>query len=447
MDWKINKALPLNCELEVPGDKSISHRSVMLSALSRGSCVIRGFLPGEDCLSTMEAMRTLGIELEQPNATTLIIYGTGGEFKKPDKDIDCGNSGTTMRLLSGLLAGQPFESCLFGDASLSKRPMKRVIDPLSKMGARISADNPPDRPPLRVHGGPLKAIDYVSPVASAQVKSAVLLAGLFAEGTTSVTEPTLSRDHTERMLEYFGVRVERTGLKVSVKGGSRPEPRNFRVPGDVSSAAFWLVAAAAAPGAHLRVNHVGMNPSRTGILAVLTRMGARVREFEFENEGEPIGTIDIEGAALKATRIEGKEIPNVIDELPILAVAAALASGVTVIADAAELRVKETDRLAAIAHHLRAMGVPVLEHPDGLEITGGAPLKGAKLDSLGDHRIAMAFAIAGLFAEDETVITGTDCVNTSYPGFYETLQRVTAERAPGEHLVLKLDEGSAETVE
>ena len=447
MDWKINKALPLNCELEVPGDKSISHRSVMLSALSRGSCVIRGFLPGEDCLSTMEAMRTLGIELEQPNATTLIIYGTGGEFKKPDKDIDCGNSGTTMRLLSGLLAGQPFESCLFGDASLSKRPMKRVIDPLSKMGARISADNPPDRPPLRVHGGPLKAIDYVSPVASAQVKSAVLLAGLFAEGTTSVTEPTLSRDHTERMLEYFGVRVERTGLKVSVKGGSRPEPRNFRVPGDVSSAAFWLVAAAAAPGAHLRVNHVGMNPSRTGILAVLTRMGARVREFEFENEGEPIGTIDIEGAALKATRIEGKEIPNVIDELPILAVAAALANGVTVIADAAELRVKETDRLAAIANHLRAMCVPVVEHPDGLEITGGATLKGAKLDSLGDHRIAMAFAIAGLFAEGETVITGTDCVNTSYPGFYETLQRVTAERAPGEHLVLKLDEGSAESVE
>jgi 3-phosphoshikimate 1-carboxyvinyltransferase len=446
MDWKINKALPLNCELEVPGDKSISHRSVMLSALSRGSCVIRGFLPGEDCLSTMEAMRTLGVELEQPNATTLIIYGTGGEFKKPDKDIDCGNSGTTMRLLSGLLAGQPFESCLFGDASLSKRPMKRVIDPLSKMGAHITADNPPDRPPLRVHGGPLKAIDYVSPVASAQVKSAVLLAGLFAEGTTSVTEPTLSRDHTERMLEYFGVRVERNGLKVSVKGGSRPEPRNFRVPGDVSSAAFWLVAAAAAPGAHLRVNHVGMNPSRTGILAVLTRMGARVREFEFENEGEPIGTIDIEGAALKATRIEGKEIPNVIDELPILAVAAALANGVTVIADAAELRVKETDRLAAIAHHLREMGVPVVEHPDGLEITGGARLKGAKLDSLGDHRIAMAFAIAGLFAEGETVITGTDCVNTSYPGFYETLQRVTAERAPGEHLVLKLDEGSSETI-
>jgi 3-phosphoshikimate 1-carboxyvinyltransferase len=249
------------------------------------------------------------------------------------------------------------------------------------------------------------------------------------------------------MLEYFGVRVQREGLKVSIKGGSRPEPRDFRVPGDVSSAAFWLVAAAASPGAHLRVNHVGLNPSRTGILAVLTRMGARVREFEFQKDGEPIGTIDIEGARLKATRIAGKEIPNVIDELPILAVAAALADGVTVIADAAELRVKETDRLAAIAHHLREMGVPVVEHPDGLEITGGATLKGAKLDSFGDHRIAMAFAIAGLFAQGETVITGTECVNTSYPGFYDVLQRVTAERAPGEHLVLKLEESTAEHLE
>lgn len=447
MDWIIKKALPLNCELEVPGDKSISHRSVMLAALTRGSCVIRGFLPGEDCLSTMEAMRSLGVSLEQPNLTTLIVCGTGGEFTKPQKDIDCGNSGTTMRLLSGLLAGQPFESRLFGDASLSKRPMKRVIDPLSKMGARIVAENSPDRPPLHVQGGPLRAIDYVSPVASAQVKSAVLLAGLYADGTTSVTEPTLSRDHTERMLEYFGVRVEREGLKVSVKGGSRPQPRDFRVPGDVSSAAFWLVAAAASPGAHLRVNHVGLNPSRTGILAVLTRMGARVREFEFQKDGEPIGTIDIEGAQLKATRIAGKEIPNVIDELPILAVAAALATGVTVIADAAELRVKETDRLAAIAHHLREMGVPVVELPDGLEITGGAPLKGAKLDSLGDHRIAMAFAIAGLFAQGETVITGTDCVNTSYPGFYDILQRATAPRAAGEHLVLKLEEPASEPLE
>ncbi|MEI6870969.1 MAG: 3-phosphoshikimate 1-carboxyvinyltransferase, partial [Verrucomicrobiota bacterium] len=333
-------------------------------------------------------------------------------------------------LISGLLAAHPFESRLVGDASLSKRPMNRVIAPLTEMGAHIDAETPPDRPPLRIHGGSLKAIDYVSPVASAQVKSAILLAGLFASGTTSVTEPHLSRDHTERMFEYFGIQLKRKGLRVSVEGGQRPQARDFRVPGDISSAAFWIVAAAVRPGWKLRLKHVGLNPSRTGLLGILTRMGARVREFENSNIGEPIGTLEIEGAALKATRIEGKDIPNVIDELPILAVAAALAEGTTVIADAGELRVKETDRLAAIASHLKAMGVPVQEHADGLEITGGKSLQGAKLDSLGDHRIAMAFAIAGLFAEGETVITGTDCVNTSYPGFYDVLQKVMAHR-PG----------------
>jgi 3-phosphoshikimate 1-carboxyvinyltransferase len=440
IDWKIRKAAPLRCELEVPGDKSISHRSIMFAALSRGTCVIRGFLPGEDCLSTMAAMQALGVDMERPAPTTVIVRGRAGAFEPPEGDLDCGNSGTTMRLMSGILAGQPFETRLIGDASLSKRPMKRIMDPLGRMGARITAEGADQRPPLRVHGGPLIGMDYVSPVASAQVKSAVLLAGLFGKGTTSVTEPQLSRDHTERMLEYFGVPVRREGLKVSVEGGTRPEARDFRVPGDVSSAAFWLVAAAAAPGAHLRVNRIGLNPSRTGILAVLARMGARVREFEFESAGEPLGTIEIEGASLRATTIGGKEIPNVIDELPVLAVAAALAEGVTVIRDAAELRVKESDRLAAIAHHLRAMGVPVVEHPDGMEITGGAVLRGAVLDSLGDHRIAMAFAIAGLFAEGETRITGTGCVNTSYPGFYEMLSRLSAPREGDAPLVLTLEE-------
>jgi 3-phosphoshikimate 1-carboxyvinyltransferase len=325
--------------------------------------------------------------------------------------------------------------------------MKRIMDPLERMGARIVAEGADQRPPLLVRGGALSPMDYTSPVASAQVKSAVLLAGLFARGTTSVTEPQLSRDHTERMLEYFGVPVRRDGLRVSVEGGSRPEARDFRVPGDISSAAFWLVAAAASPGAHLRVNRVGLNPSRTGIVAVLARMGARVREFEFENRGESIGTIEIEGAALRATRIGGKEIPNVIDELPILAVAAALAQGVTTITDAAELRVKETDRLAAIAHHLQQMGVPVVERPDGIEITGGGPLKGATLDSLGDHRIAMAFAVAGLFAEGETRITGTECVNTSYPGFYETLRRVSAPRGDDNPLVLTLEGDASSALE
>jgi len=436
MDWHIHKAQTLHCELEVPGDKSISHRAVMLASLAQGSCVIRGFLPGEDCLSTMEAFRALGVKIERLAPTTLVIHGTCGKFHAPAGDLDCGNSGTTMRLLSGLLAAQPFESRLVGDASLSKRPMKRVIEPLARMGAHIEAETRPDRPPLRVHGGSLKAIDYVSPVASAQVKSAILLAGLFAKGTTSVSEPNLSRDHTERMFEYFGIAVKRSGLRASVEGGQRPQPRDFRVPGDISSAAFWIVAAAVRPGWRLRLKQVGLNPSRTGLLGILTRMGARVREFEHSNLGEPIGTLEIEGAALKATRIEGKEIPNVIDELPILAVAAALAEGTTIIADAAELRVKETDRLAAIASHLKAMGVNVVEHPDGLEITGRKSLQGATLDSLGDHRIAMAFAIAGLFADSETVITGTECVNTSYPGFYEVLQKVLAHRLGADPLVI-----------
>ncbi|RFC45414.1 MAG: 3-phosphoshikimate 1-carboxyvinyltransferase [Verrucomicrobia bacterium] len=322
--------------------------------------------------------------------------------------------------------------------------MKRIIDPLSLMGAHIHAEGPQDRPPLRVEGGALRGIDYISPVASAQIKSAILLAGLFASGQTSVTEPHLSRDHTERMFEYFGIPLKREGLKVTIQGGSRPQPRDFRVPGDVSSAAFWLVAAAAHPGARLRVNRVGLNPSRTGLLGTLARMGARVREFEHSNSGEPFGTIEIEGTSLKATRIMGKEIPNVIDELPILSVAAALADGTTVISDAAELRIKETDRLAAIASHLKAMGVPVVEKADGLEITGGQPLRGAKLDSLGDHRIAMAFAIAGLFAEGETVITGTECVNTSYPGFYDVLQKITAAGHSQTPLIIRQDEESAE---
>lgn len=445
MDWHIHKAQTLNCELEVPGDKSISHRAVMLASLAQGSCVIRGFLPGEDCLSTMKAFRALGVQIEQLAPTTLVIHGTGGKFHAPAGDLDCGNSGTTMRLLSGLLAAQPFESRLVGDASLSKRPMKRIIEPLARMGARIEAETRPDCPPLRVHGSALKAIDYVSPVASAQVKSAILLAGLFASGTTSVSEPHLSRDHTERMFEYFGITVKRSGLRTSVEGGQRPQPRDFRVPGDISSAAFWIVAAAVRPGWKLRLKQVGLNPSRTGLLGILTRMGARVREFEHSNLGEPIGTLEIEGAALKATRIEGKEIPNVIDELPILALAAALAEGTTIIADAAELRVKETDRLAAIASHLKAMGVPVVEHPDGLEITGVKSLRGATLDSLGDHRIAMAFAIAGLFADTQTLITGTDCVNTSYPSFYEVLQKVLAHRPGADALVISQE--PEETVE
>jgi 3-phosphoshikimate 1-carboxyvinyltransferase len=426
-DWKIRRAPTIHAELEVPGDKSISHRAVMLAGLSNGVCVIKGFLPSEDCLCTVAAMRALGVEIENADETTLIVRGKHRTLTAPKHDIDCGNSGTTMRLLAGLLSGQPFRSRLTGDASLSKRPMRRVIDPLTRMGAKIKAEGKDERPPLLIDGGDLRPIDYLSPVASAQVKSAVLLAGMFAKGKTSVTEPIQSRNHTERMLEYFLVRPQKHELTVSIHGGQMPESRDFQVPGDISSAAFWLVAAAAQPRSQLLIKNIGLNETRTGVLAVLLRMGAQVREIIENEEAEPIGIIEVRGARLRATEIGGKEIPNVIDELPILAVAGALALGTTVISDAAELRVKETDRLAAIATNLRAMGGQVQETEDGLQITGGIPLHGAKLDSFGDHRIAMAFAIAGLFAEGETIITNTECVNTSYPGFYQALENILKE--------------------
>ncbi|HEY3901938.1 MAG TPA: 3-phosphoshikimate 1-carboxyvinyltransferase [Chthoniobacter sp.] len=426
-DWKIRRAPILQIELEVPGDKSISHRAVILASLSNGTCVIRGFLPSEDCLCTVAAMRALGIQIENADETTLIVHGKRRTFTAPKHAIDCGNSGTTMRLLAGLLAGQPFRSRLTGDPSLSKRPMRRVMEPLMQMGAKITAEGKDGRPPLVIEGGNLQPLEYVSPIASAQVKTAVLFAGMFAKGRTSVTEPIQSRDHTERMLEYFLIRPQKNDLTVSLHGGLTPESRDFQVPGDISSAAFWLVAAAAQPRARLLVKNIGLNQTRTGVLAVLVRMGAQVREIVENEEAEPLGVIEVHGARLKGTDIGGKEIPNVIDELPVLAVAAALAVGTTKISDAGELRVKETDRLAAVATNLRAMGAQVQETEDGMIITGGVPLRGARLDSFGDHRIAMAFAIAGLFAEGETIITNTECVATSYPGFYQTLDRILNE--------------------
>lgn len=425
--WNISRASSIQAEISVPGDKSMSHRAIILSALANGTSVITGFLDSEDCISTMNAMRALGVKIEHPEPNTVIVYGSGGKLTAPEGDIDCGNSGTTIRLLSGLLAAQPFRSRMIGDASLSKRPMKRVIDPLSQMGARLTAEGPKNAPPLVIEGGDLTPIHYHSPVASAQVKSAILLAGLFTKGKTSVTEPEQSRNHTERMLVWYQVPVLRDGLTVSVHGPILPEARDFRVPGDISSAAFWLVAAAASPDSRLIIRNVGLNPTRSGVLDVLIRMGAHVREFFDEQEGEPRGSIEIRGVQLKGTEIRGREIPVVIDELPVLAVAAALAEGKTVIADAAELRVKETDRLAAVAHNLRAMGVQVTETEDGMEIYGGTPLKGARLESYHDHRIAMAFAIAGLFAEGTTTIDGAECAAISYPSFRATLERI----APG----------------
>ncbi|MEO7934321.1 MAG: 3-phosphoshikimate 1-carboxyvinyltransferase [Chthoniobacterales bacterium] len=422
---KSQRAPQIEAEIRVPGDKSISHRAVLLSALANGTSVISGFLPGEDCLCTVNAMRALGVKIEQPEPTTLIVEGSNGNLQPPTRDIDCGNSGTLMRLLTGFLAGQPFASRLTGDASLSGRPMNRVIGPLSQMGARITGQGEKGTAPLEIQPAKLRGIHYQSPVASAQIKSSILLAGLFAEGTTSVSEPVQSRDHSERMFEYYGLHPQKEGLTVSLEGGQIPIANNFQIPGDISSAAFWLVAAAAQPGSHLLVKDVGLNKTRTGILGVLVRMGTRHREnVEKFSQVEQMGSLEIWGGPFQGTIIEGREIPNVIDELPILAVAGALAQGTTIIRDAKELRVKETDRISAVVSNLKLMGANVKETEDGMIIQGGAPLHGATLPSYGDHRIAMAFAIAGLFADGETTITDTDCVATSYPGFEKTLRQI-----------------------
>ena len=430
MEIRVQRAPLIEADIEVPGDKSISHRSAMFAALSDGACRLRNYLPGEDCLGTLRVLRQLGVTIESLSPTEHIVHGLRGRFSEPQDDLDCGNSGTTMRLMSGLLAAQPFRCRLTGDASLSRRPMRRIMEPLEQMGAVFEAEGEGGCPPLVIRGtAGLRPLAYRLPVPSAQVKSAILLAGLFADGVTTVDQPVPTRDHTERLLEYFGVPVTRKGTGVSVRGGTLPRARDVDVPGDVSSAAFWLVAAATQPGSSVRVRNLGLNPTRTGILAVLLRMGAKLREEEeTRGPGEPCGRIEIVGRSLRGTEIGGAEIPNVIDELPVLAVAGALAGGTTVIKDAAELRVKESDRLAVVARHLTAMGADVTEHPDGLEIRGGRPLHGARLESHGDHRIAMAFAIAGLFADGETVIENASCVETSYPGFAGQLERIAHGR-------------------
>src|SRR3977135_1835790 len=371
MEFRIKRAPRIEAEMAVPGDKSISHRAVILGGLTNGVCVLRGFLPSDDCLRTVQAMRALGIKIEHPEPDMLIVHGKRRLLTAPAAEIDCGNPATTMRLLAGLLAGQSFDSVLVGGATLSARPMDRVIQPLRKMGANIVAPGPNETAPGNIHGVKLKGARHDLPIASAQVKSALLLAGLFAKGKTTVHEPSISRNHTELMLNYFLVRTVREEEAISIFGDQTPESRDFRIPGDISSAAFWLVAAAAQPGGHLLVRDVGLNDTRTAVLGVLVRMGAQVREaVDDVDQVEPSGTVEVTGAPLKGTVIQGKEIPQLIDELPILAVAGALANGTTIIRQAQELRVKETDRIAAIAHNLRAMGAQVIELNDGLEIHG-----------------------------------------------------------------------------
>ena len=433
-EFRVTAISKLHAEFSVPGDKSMSHRAAILGGLSNGTCTVRNFLPSEDCVNTLNAMQALGArhevldELAGYGPINLRIHGQSMKLSAPDGPIDCGNSGTGMRLLAGLLAGQSFTSELFGDASLSSRPMGRITIPLGQMGANIETlGEKPGCAPLRIHAAKVNPITYDMPVASAQVKSAVLLAGLFAEGTTTVIQPAETRDHTERMLASFGIHTRHEGKAISLDGGQTPQACDFTVPGDISSAAFWLVAAAAMPGSHLLIKDVGLNPTRTAILKVLSRMGAHMTEIVHQSDGEPIGNIEIHGAALTGTTILLEEVPNLIDEIPVIAVAAALAQGRTIIRNAKELRVKETDRITTVVDNLRAMGAEVEEFEDGMEIVGGRPLHGATIDSFGDHRIAMAFAIAGLFATGETVIQNTDCVNTSYPGFAHHLKAILLE--------------------
>ncbi|WP_267150106.1 3-phosphoshikimate 1-carboxyvinyltransferase [Tumebacillus lacus] len=427
MEMRIEPAASLRGVTAVPGDKSISHRSVMLGALANGVTHVTGFLPGADCLSTVACFRQLGVSVEQLSATELKVHGVGLRgLQEPSDVLDVGNSGTTMRLLLGILAGQPFHATLTGDVSIRRRPMGRVSVPLRQMGAHIDGREEGRLAPLSVRGGGLRAIRFDSPVASAQIKSAVLLAGLFADGETGVREPEASRDHSERMLRAFGVDVAEKDGYITVQGGSQLIATDIEVPGDISSAAFLIVAAAIRPGSDLTIRGVGVNPSRTGILDVLREMGARIDlQNERESGGEPIADIRIQGGELRAVTVGGATIPRLIDEIPVLAVAATQAVGVTVIRDAKELKVKESDRIATTAAELRKFGASVEELEDGLHITGPTPLSGgAEIATYHDHRIAMAMAVAGLAADGPTVIRDWEAVDVSFPGFGQLLQNL-----------------------
>lgn len=426
--WRLCGPAPVAGSVDVPGDKSISHRALLLGAMAHGTTEIRGLLQGDDCRATMAALRSLGVKIVESPDGMIRVAGRGVEaWREPEAILDAGNSGTTLRLLAGLLAGRPFCSLLTGDDSLRRRPMRRVVDPLRAMGATVLGRADGAYAPLAIRGGSLRGIVWRSPVASAQVKSAILLAGLQAEGATSVTEPLVSRDHTERMLSAFGAAARQDGTTVTVAGGARLAATALAVPGDLSSAAFFVVAVAAREGAAIRVRNVGVNPTRTGLLDVLERMGAVVRrERPHVEAGEPVADLVVEGRRLRGVPIGPELIPRVIDEVPALAVAAALADGETVISGAAELRVKEVDRVSAVADELGRMGAAISPTEDGLRIQGNATLRGAVVSSRGDHRMAMSLAVAALLADGETVIRDVACVNTSFPGF----ARVLADAAP-----------------
>jgi 3-phosphoshikimate 1-carboxyvinyltransferase len=413
--------------LRVPGDKSISHRYAMLAALAAGRSRFENFAPGADCASTLSCVEALGCIVERDEKGTALVEGLGPQLRVPVTVLDCGNSGSTMRMLSGILSGQSFRSELTGDASLSRRPMKRIIEPLTQMGARITSAEG-DRAPLHIQGSKLNAIHYRPPVASAQVKTAVLLAGLLAEGKTTVEEPARTRDHGELALRAFGAEVERNGNAVSIQGGQTLKPLEAYVPGDMSSAAFFLCAASLFPDSNLVIDGVLLNPTRSALLDILSAMGSRISMVRVEeSHGELVGTITLVPGKGRHIRIEGALTALLIDELPVLAAIAPLTAGGLEVRDAGELRVKESDRLSAVTRNLQAMGAQVDQTDDGWRIPGGQQLHGAEIESYDDHRIAMAFSIAALRARGDSVIQNAECVAISYPAFFEDLERL-AER-------------------
>lgn len=429
MNLTLHPAFPLRGETHVPGDKSITHRALLLSALADGPARITDSLDGGDCRATIGCLRALGVDIEQRGARELLVHGVGLRgWREPDNVLDCVRSGTTMRLLAGLLAGQRFFSVLSGEAQLRRRPMERVVSPLRAMGAQISGRQAGRLPPLSISGAQLRGIEYTLPIASAQVKSSLLLAGLYAEGATALVEPAPSRDHTERMLRARGVALESRGLRHTLRSPVEGlAAMDTAVPGDLSSAAFLLVGALLVPGSELLLRGINLNPTRTGLLEALREMGAHITVLEEHLEGgEPMGDLLVRTQALRAIRVDETHpgegiIPRMIDEFPIFALAATQAQGTTRVCGAAELRVKETDRIATLVEELRALGAQIEPHADGFTIEGPTPLHGARVDSHGDHRLAMTLAIAGLLAEGETTVIGSECIADSFPGFEERL--------------------------
>ncbi|PRS83656.1 MULTISPECIES: 3-phosphoshikimate 1-carboxyvinyltransferase [unclassified Bacillus (in: firmicutes)] len=424
---KIHKNAPMNGVIHIPGDKSISHRSVMFGAIADGTTVVKNFLPGADCLSTIDCFRKMGVEIEQ-KGTDVVIHGKGlKELKEPSDVLDVGNSGTTIRLMMGILAGCEFHSTLIGDESIAKRPMQRVTGPLKQLGAKIDGRANGEYTPLSIRGGHLKGISYESPVASAQIKSAVLLAGLQAEGTTTLTEPHKSRDHTERMLSMFGVKLDEDEQSVSIEGGQTLKATDIFVPGDISSAAFFLVAGSIVPNSRIVLKNVGLNKTRTGIIDVLKQMGANLEIKEGDaKEGEPYGDLTISTSSLKGIEISGDMISRLIDEIPIIALLATQAEGTTIIKDAAELKVKETNRIDTVVSELKKLGADIEATDDGMKIHGKTTLQGGVVvSSYGDHRIGMMLGVAACITKQAVEIEDTDAVRVSYPNFFEHIEYLT----------------------